>query len=359
MTHPYQDHPFLTKLLVNSSMNSPSSLSRVPSTGQLSIQQDFMQEYVSFHLQYQHQLCNFYLYSQDLSQNSSSPFTDSLSYYSMGTPLPHGSYSSTPFKIEERTLKKEETDDGLSHYSGSELRSSIERIVRFFVENYKNEKNQEYFYERSLYYSNQTLLNLFDALSEKYSSAKKCREDMNRYVLRKAIIFLKNPPGKKKKINSKIASINFIKKYFQDQYDELTQTKQISNQKEAINFFLPYKKESKNKTANTEFTKEAFASETFYQDYLGFLKELDTILEADNKKKFKNFVDFLIVCVKKKTIEKIQTFKRPPWLKIWFNATKIIAYELLSAKNWKNFNKTHKGPKPVNSRKKVKLEMSC
>ena len=124
----------------------------------------------------------------------------------------------------------------------------------------------------------------------------------------------------------------------------------MDDEEEVLSFLLPYKKNSRNRTANSSFITEIFASEAFHQDYIGFLENLDEILEVDNEKKNEKLISFLVKCVEEKCVHKVKTFKRLPWLKTWLESTKVLAYELLDNNAWNVTNKKVK----ANTRTSVK-----
>ena len=220
----------------------------------------------------------------------------------------------------------------------SELRIQVEGMVNFFLKTFGKSDKKEISEERAQYKENQKLLKLFDALSGKYHSASKNKEDMTRFVLRKALTYLRDVLRSEHKTSAKGASILLCKKYFSERFNELihemNDAVSMENYDKLLGFLLPYKKNSRNKTANMSFILEIFASKNFYQDYLGFLQNFDEILQLDNENRMKKFVDFLINCIENNSCHKIKNFKRLPWLEAWVENTKKIAHRLLNAKDW-------------------------
>lgn len=187
------------------------------------------------------------------------------------------------------------------------------------------------------------LLRIFDVLIAKYGSISKCREDMVRFVLRKALSYIRNTLKEQHKLTNRAASILLCQRYFEKRAEEMSgKDIDLEDEEEIINFLLPYKKNSRNKTANACFITEIFSSEAFYQDYLTYLDKFEEIYNTDNEKKIEKFADFLINCAEDSTLEKVRTYKRLPWLKTWQEASKVIAYELLSQNIWKFSNKKTK-----------------
>jgi len=184
---------------------------------------------------------------------------------------------------------------------------------------------------RVQYSSDKALLSIFDNLLHKYKSSAKSREDIVRFVLRKAMISLRDSVRAKCGLSAKGASLALCRKYFSFRLQELTDHNiDLEDEDQVLNFLLPYKKNSRNKTVNSLFIAEIFASEAFYEDYLQFLEKIDDILEADNKKRSKKLIDFLTVCAEEGNFARIKSFKRPPWLKSWLVSVKAIAHELLN-----------------------------
>ena len=182
---------------------------------------------------------------------------------------------------------------------------------------------------RALYSSDEALLSIFDGLLRKYRSCAKNREDMVRFVLRRAMISLRDSVRGKCGLSAKGASLALCRKYFSSRLQELTEHNiDLDDEDQVLNFLLPYKKNSRNKTANSTFLAEVFASEAFYEDYLQFLETIDDTLEADNKKRSKKLIDFLAVCAEEGNFARIKSFKRLPWLKSWLVSVKDIAHEL-------------------------------
>jgi len=207
--------------------------------------------------------------------------------------------------------------------------------------------------ERSRFVNNQTLLKLFDSLRKKYISASKGREDTTRFILRKALSSRKNKLSKEMKISTKEASLQLCKRYFNFK-EELSNKIDLEEDEEILNYLLPYKKNSRNKTANNSFIKEIFTSESFYLDYLDFLKELDSILKRENQMKTEKFLVFLIKCVEEDRIEEIQKFARLPWLNLWIEATKRRAKELVNVHTKENIELIPK-EKKYHKKKKIKI----
>lgn len=213
------------------------------------------------------------------------------------------------------------------------MEENIFQMVNFFVYEFGKTGAQNLAEQRAKYAHSEVLTELFDILTKKYDSSSKCREDMIRFILRKALGSMRDNIRDKKIVSAKAASMELCQKYFKDKFEELMENNiNIEDEDAVLSFLLPYKKKSRNKTANACFITEIFASELFYQDYLGFLESFDKILEDDNQKKIQRFTKFLAECVKEKRLNKVTAYKRLPWLRTWLYSSKIIANELLSSK---------------------------
>jgi len=237
-------------------------------------------------------------------------------------------------------VKKEEFSE--ESMATEKLRADVVQMLNLFLKDFGKVDNYEVAYQRVRYSHNKVLLQVFDCLSEKYTLSSKGRDDMIRFILRRAISSMRDNLRNKNKISAKDASMELCKKYFGPAAGKNPDQGKLENEDEFLNFLLPYKKNSKNKTVNISFIKEIFSSDLFYKDYLVYLDNFDQILEADNLKKIEKFVNFLMACIQEGTFHKIKKYKRLPWLNVWARTTKIIAQELLNSNTWKSVNKRGK-----------------
>ena len=95
---------------------------------------------------------------------------------------------------------------------------------------------------------------VFDVLVRKFRKLKKTKEEMTKYCMRKAFKFLAEKH--RKTLEGKDTS-DFLKEYFEHMESE--------------SFSIPFKKNSEEKTMNTNFLKKVFSSLTFLADYKQFL----------------------------------------------------------------------------------------
>ena len=312
--------------------------SSFPTYHQSPLQNENLLALLSYQQQcYNNQLRNLQLHRQ-LSQanalsNHKALLQETHSATNLSTPTTRGDFDQGDMVL----LQKQKGD-----FCANFLRPQVAKMVAYFVNCFGKATSQDVSSERNKYASNRGLLELFDALAEKYSKSGKCKEDMIRFVLRKAISSLRNTLKKKHNLSSKAASMMLCKKYFKIESEEILNQIDIENEEEILSFLLPYKKNSRNKTANTCFITEIFASEVFRNDYTNYLQSFDSLLEDDNKKKVDRLIEFLTDCVKNNTISKVHKYKRLPWLKSWLDATKVLAYELLKTTPKPNHNEMKK-----------------
>jgi len=212
----------------------------------------------------------------------------------------------------------------------SSLRTQILDLLSSILKNHKKVSKDELLRLRCQYSYSPLLQTMFDLVLQKYSSSSKCREDMMRFVFRKAISYLRDSLREKDKLSAKAASLALCQRYFNLNSQDLAQQIDIQDEDQILAFLLPYKKNSRNKTANSSFITEMFTSEVFQQDYVAYLENLDQILNDDNQKKIEKFVDFLEECATRNTLQKVKNYKRLPWLDAWLESTKSIANELLN-----------------------------
>ena len=273
-------------------------------------------------------------------------------------------HESCEFKLQEsfRTLKERDpqeenpvTDTILNKKNIREFfRSQVVNMLSYILSHVGKLNKDDFISQRNKFAHHQSLLKIFDILVEKYTSISKCREDMIRFVLRKALSFIRNSLKDQYKLTNKAASILLCQRYFENRSEEMLKKQiDLDDEEKIVNFLLPYKKNSRNKTANACFITEIFTSEIFYQDYLTYLEKFDQIYDSDNQKKIEKFADFLVNCVEGNLLDKVKNYKRLPWLKTWKESSKVIAYELLSQNIWKFTNKKSKTEKEAQYKKNL------
>jgi len=258
---------------------------------------------------------------------------------------------------EDSYIEKEQEDqESPKKVELTSFESKVHQLLDFFVKNYDDRhldiiKEQREKYEEDEQFSD--LIEVFDLLAMRFKSAAKCREDMVRFVMRKAVTWIRDSYRNENNVLAKEAIRGLCKKYFPEKYKILQE--KYANDDDAdekiVNEIFPYKKNSKHKTANNDHIKEIFASEEFYQDYIRFFGNFDEIIQEESEKKSLKFVKFICKCIEEKKHGSIKTFKRLPWLDSWVNATKAIAREL---KNKRGSDGPSRKPKEFKN-KKVKL----
>lgn len=107
--------------------------------------------------------------------------------------------------------------------------------------------------------------------------------------------------------------------------------------------FIPFKKNSLEKTMNTSFLKKVFSVYRFYRDYKKFLKTFQNEFLKDNKKKIATMNEAVKQCINTKNFKSLENFKRLPWTKDILMKLKEFAIELL---NYSPFSKDG-APRPM------------
>ncbi|CAD8145142.1 unnamed protein product [Paramecium octaurelia] len=202
-----------------------------------------------------------------------------------------------------------------------ESRETLEKYILMIV-NEDEDVNQVI---SSLKNKNQlSLASVLEILFQKQQQQHKSREELIKFCLRKALKFIfrkVQEENDKTKINLKSAQKKFI---------------EIIEQETKRNIILPFRKNSKNKTMNSEFLKEIFSSKTFVRYYEEYLNCLDEQIQKDSKKKI------AALCNKiQNTIsdDKIFSFevKRLPWSLSNVEKVKITAKEMLMYSTNQNY----------------------
>lgn len=205
------------------------------------------------------------------------------------------------------------------------LEAQIKYMIQFFVNNYGAMTNKEIENARESYTQDEKLSKAFEALTMKYAATSKTREEMIKWIIRRVLKASKRAMKTSQKKDQKKLLGDVCKRYFKDgeTLDEENDTSE-----NWVDSILPFRKNSKNKTMNSNFIAEIFESEEFKQDYKGFLKDFDDVTEKENNEKLRRFTRLVVECTKKENFDSISKYKRVPWLKVWIKNTKKVAYEL-------------------------------
>jgi len=235
-------------------------------------------------------------------------------------------------------------------FASNELRNQLRKMLLFLIHNFGKASEESIQAERPKYESDKQLLQVFDILVKKYSGASKSREEMIKYVLRKALKAVRGILQKRLNVDYKEASSILCKRYFkgdgapeEEVSLDLKGGKRLSSRnsedddedgEDILKAMLPFRKNSKNKTMNSNFINEIFSSEEFCKDYEIYLTQIDDILEKDNNRKIEMFLNYLEQRIKKGQIDTIRSCKRMPWINLWIDSTKNVAFELATTKAW-------------------------
>jgi hypothetical protein len=224
---------------------------------------------------------------------------------------------------------------------GACLRKKLEKMIRSIMSSVNNDSQSEINKGRELYMNEPIFLKLYDTLVMRYSTSKRCKEDIIRYILRKVFKILRVKIVTETKVSNKKASFMLCQKYFSSRFTEL-QDAGIAPEDEdgLLEFFMPYKKNSKNRTMNSSFIDDIFSSPEFCHEYKSFLaNQFERFLIADNNRKIKKLVDLMVICIEKNDVAKLVKFSRLPWLGAWLQDARDYAQSLLPSKPARNDRK--------------------
>jgi len=249
-------------------------------------------------------------------------------------PLSEKPVNSTKPKLEfpqDVIAKKKKTTEKEQFPDSKVMKVELEEMINFILNSIgKLDQNVTINKGRAMYANKPYLLPIFDTLAEKYMPVRKHREDIIRYIIRRALKFMKKSIIEKEKVYGKRAYAALCKKYFQLDYEKLEKLGiNAQDEKELIEFLLPYRKNSKNRTMNTDFTSEIFASPEFCSDYKEFLKGFGDSLNDDNTEKIKKLIQLSEECIRKNSTNQIKKCSRLPWLDAWTEKAKETANSLI------------------------------
>lgn len=118
------------------------------------------------------------------------------------------------------------------------LKNQIRAIIQFVLGNYGRISEEQMNQEKIKYQDNADLLAIFNGLLTKYSSTIKTKEEMIKYILRKAFKFIKKGLKKELQADSKEVSSVLCKRYFGDYSGNLPD---LDNEEDFLKFLLPFR----------------------------------------------------------------------------------------------------------------------
>jgi len=130
-------------------------------------------------------------------------------------------------------IMKEEFTQELSFGS---LQDKLRYILKFFITSYGKAVKEAIEQEKKRFSDDRPLLEVFERLEEKYTKSSKCREDMVRFVIRKAITFLKNIFKEKHQVSAKAATMLLCQRYFPSKVTELRSHSEFLNEDAILDF---------------------------------------------------------------------------------------------------------------------------
>jgi len=121
---------------------------------------------------------------------------------------------------EEALFTKEESASSLMDET-LDLKQEIKNIIVYVLENYGRINEAVFNSEKAKYKHNKDLSTIFELLTSKYSSTIKTKEEMVKYILRKAFKFVKNNLKKGKNTNKSSVSKALCDKYFHASQEDI------------------------------------------------------------------------------------------------------------------------------------------
>lgn len=234
-------------------------------------------------------------------------------------------------EINTNINRQQNTMSSIMHNTKMTQEFQVKSMVEFLILNFGIVSQSEIEREKQKYSHDETLTQVFNNLVLKYTSMAKTKEEMIKYVFRKALKSIKDKlKGTMKRSDKEVTKV-FCQKYFSLSKEEMLGKNgiDIDNDEELLKLMLPFKKTSANKTLNSNFLSGIFASEEFCAAYEGYLWEFEREADYDNAQKIKKFVEFIMSCIKSNKVSHILSYKRVPWLRTWVLSAKNIGYQLM------------------------------
>lgn len=237
--------------------------------------------------------------------------------------------------------RQQNTVAPLLHNNKMTQEFQVKSMVEFLILNFGIVSQSEIDREKQKYSHDETLSQVFNNLVLKYTSMAKTKEEMVKYVFRKALKAIKDKLKGSMKRSDKEVTKAFCQKYFSLSKEEILGKSgiDIDNEEELLKLMLPFKKTSTNKTLNANFLSGIFGSEEFCAAYEGYLWEFEREADYDNAQKIKKFVEFIMSCIKSNKVSHILSYKRVPWLRTWILSTKNIGYQLMYERSTRKMKK--------------------
>lgn len=205
----------------------------------------------------------------------------------------------------------------------------IKRMVTYILNNLGRVKETDLSKERESYASSHALVELFDALVTRYSSTFKTKDEILKYITRKAFTTIRNNYKQKEFSKGGLMSETLCKRYFKVSIQDIGKLGiDINHRENFLQVLFPYRKNCKNKARYKDLIGKLGASKEFYEDYCIFLNDFAQIMQIEKEKKVTVFVPFLCECVRRNQIQDVIYYKRIPWLDNWIKLADITAQEI-------------------------------
>ena len=217
------------------------------------------------------------------------------------------------------------------HFSQTQ-KERVKKLLLYIINNLGKVKDTDLIQERETYKDDPTLIKLFDVLVERYSSAFKTKDEILKYITRKAFSTIQSDFKKRSGSSECQTSETLCKRYFKTSMKEIEKLGININHRESfLQVLFPYRKNCKNKARYQGLISKLASSSEFYEDYCLFLNNFKDIMEIEKEKKVSVFVSFLADCVQRKNLDEITQYKRIPWLETWIQLANITAQEMSAA----------------------------
>ena len=211
-------------------------------------------------------------------------------------------------------------------------RDRVKNLLLFIINNLGRVKDTDMLQEKIKYNDDPILFRLFEMLIERYSAAYKTKDEILKFITRKAFATIQDGFKKRGGSSECQTSETLCKRYFKSSIDDIKKLGININHRESfLQVLFPYRKNCKNKARYQELISKLATSSEFYEDYCLFLNNFKEAIEAERGKKIDLCVSFLVDCIQRNNLDEFVHYKRIPWLESWVQLTIITAQEMSAA----------------------------
>eukprot|EP00331_Platyophrya_macrostoma_P025866 CAMPEP_0176446214 /NCGR_PEP_ID=MMETSP0127-20121128/24183_1 /TAXON_ID=938130 /ORGANISM="Platyophrya macrostoma, Strain WH" /LENGTH=434 /DNA_ID=CAMNT_0017832187 /DNA_START=42 /DNA_END=1346 /DNA_ORIENTATION=- len=170
----------------------------------------------------------------------------------------------------------------------------------------------------------QNLIPLFESISQRYVKGRKSNDEMQRYTIFRGIKWMRIQIMKRHSIRYSETLDLFVQEYLLPNA-KLEESKIVKAYAKQIDEFG---KSPRDKNINIKVTKQLLSSQKFIKDFKLFLNHIDKTMKVENDQRKSAFITYLIACLSKNTLPKIQVYKRVPWPVQWMAETKRVGIQV-------------------------------